>query len=90
MTQREVAPSRPLPLCPSGHSPRCIFDARRFESKGGFFVECRCSVTPKCPSFDLAWAHWHKMHGIQPVATRRACAAALPQLQLRLLRGAGR
>ncbi|WP_236509314.1 hypothetical protein [Stenotrophomonas sp. PA-6-5C] len=45
-----------------------MLDGRRLEAKGGHFIECRCSRTTKHPSFDLAWASWHKQHGLHPIA----------------------
>lgn len=66
MTQQQKTPPRLLPACPSGHPARYILDGRRLEARGGHFIECRCSATPKCHSFDLAWAHWHKIHSLQP------------------------
>ncbi len=68
MTQQQKAPPRPLPTCPNGHPARYILDCRRLEARGGHFIECRCSRTMKHPTFDLAWAHWHKQHGLQPTA----------------------
>jgi len=67
MTQQQKTPPRVLPACPSGHPARYILDCRRLGARGGHFIECRCSATAKHPSFDLAWAHWHKQHGLQPV-----------------------
>lgn len=64
MTQQQTVPPRALPTCPSGHPARYILDGRRLEARGGHFIECRCSRTAKCPTFDLAWAHWHKQHGL--------------------------
>ncbi len=74
MTQQQKTPPRPLPACPSGHPARYILDGRRLEARGGHFIECRCSRTAKCPTFDLAWAHWHKQHGLQ--AAVPSCPAA--------------
>ena len=68
MTQQQRTPPRQLPACPSGHPARYILDGRRLEARGGHFIECRCSCTQKCATFDLAWAHWHKQHGLQPPA----------------------
>lgn len=90
MTQREGSPARPIPLCPGGHRPRYMYDGRRLEAKGGHFIECRCSCTPKCATFDLAWAHWHKMHGTHALAAHQSSPPALPQLQLRLVGGTDR
>lgn len=89
ITLRQHTPARPLPRCPSSHSARYMVDGRRMESKGGHFIECRCSSTPRCPSFDLAWAHWHKMHGLRPGdASLPAVATNVVQLGLRLTGGA--
>ncbi|WP_433925277.1 hypothetical protein [Stenotrophomonas nematodicola] len=55
------------PRCPHGHKARYMLDGRRLEAKGGHFIECRCSCTAKHPTFDLAWAHWHKQHALRPV-----------------------
>lgn len=90
MTQREMTPPRPLPNCPSTHKPRYMYDALRLESKGGHFIRCRCSATPKCANFYLAWAHWHKMHGTHPAPAVRTICTVLPQLQLRLVGNAHR
>lgn len=68
MTQRMVTPSRALPKCPEGHTARYMLDLRREGAGGGHFIECRCSTTAKHPTFDLAWANWHKQHGLHPVA----------------------
>jgi hypothetical protein len=89
MTQQQKTPPRPLPACPSGHPARYILDGRRLEARGGHFIECRCSRTAKCPTFDLAWAHWHKQHGLQP--TSAAVEEPLPSnvLQMKLF-AAGR
>lgn len=88
MTQREYSPSRPLPGCPQGHKARYMIDGRRLEAKGGHFIECRCSTTPKCPGFDLAWAHWHKMHGLQPrFEASPGIGSNVVQLGLRLAGG---
>lgn len=89
MTQREMTPVRTLPCCPNLHPPRYMFDARRVESKGGHFIQCRCSCTPKCVTFDLAWAHWHKMHGLRPAEAQSSDVASnVVQLGLRLTGGA--
>lgn len=86
MTQQQRTPSRPLPACPAGHHPRYMLDGRRIESRGGHFIECRCSSTPKCATFDLAWAHWHKQHGIHPQPVARPVAESnVVQLGLRLV-----
>lgn len=90
MTQREYSPPRPLPTCPHGHKPRYMLDGRRLEAKGGHFIECRCCCTQKCATFDLAWAHWHKMHGTHPVPAGQPAPSVLPQLQLRLVGGTDR
>lgn len=87
MTQREYDPPRVIPHCSSGHRPRYIFDARRLASGGGHTIQCRCSATPKAPSFDLAWAHWHKMQRVYPLPEVLPAREALPQLQLRLVGG---
>lgn len=88
-TQRQLTPPRPLPQCPNGHRARYIHDGRRIEAKGGHLIECACSHTAKYPSFDLAWAHWHKQHGLQPTAV--AVEERLPSnvLQMKLF-AAGR
>lgn len=67
-----------------------MLDGRRLEAKGGHFIECRCCCTQKCATFDLAWAHWHKMHGTHPVPAGHPAPPALPQLQLRLVGGTDR
>ena len=90
MTQREFTPPRALPKCPEGHHPRYMVDGRRLEAKGGHFVECRCARTPKCATFDLAWAHWHKIHGTHPVSAPHVAQDVVPQLQLRLVGGTQR
>lgn len=90
ITLREHTPARPLPRCPNSHSARYMVDGRRMESKGGHFIECRCSNTPRCPTFDLAWAHWHKMHGSLPIPASHATPSELPQMQLRLVGGTDR
>lgn len=88
MTQRQFTPPRPLPKCPEGHQPRYMLDGRRLEAKGGHFIECRCSTTPKCHSFDVAWAHWHKIHGLQPrLDASTAGVSNVVQLGLRLTGG---
>lgn len=68
MTQVQKAPPRVLFTCPNRHPVRYIHDLRRDSAGGGHLIECRCSTTAKHPSFDLAWAHWHKQHGLQPAA----------------------
>lgn len=84
MTQQQKTPPRLLPACPSGHPARYILDVRRLEARGGHFIECRCSTTAKHPSFDLAWAHWHKQHGLQPVvSSAHAASSNVVQLGLR-------
>lgn len=90
ITLREHAPPRDLPSCASDHRPRYMVDSRRAESKGGHFIECRCSSTPRCRSFALAWAHWHKIHGTHPAQTLVQRTTAVPQLQLRLIGGTDR
>lgn len=65
MTQRQKTPLRPLPACPDNHPARYIHDLRREGAGGGHLIECRCSTTAKHPTFDLAWAHWLKQHGLQ-------------------------
>lgn len=88
ITLREHSPARSLSSCPNDHKARYMVDARRSESKGGHFIECRCSATARCPSFDLAWAHWHKMHGFRPGdASTPAEASNVVQLGLRLTGG---
>lgn len=89
MTQQQKDPPRPLPTCPNGHSARYILDCRRLEARGGHFIECRCSRTAKHPTFDLAWAHWHKQHALQAVQPSAATPVPAPQLQLRLVGGTG-
>jgi len=85
MTQQQMQPNRPTPACPAGHTARYIVDGRRIEARGGHFIECRCSRTAKHPSFDLAWAHWHKLHGLQPAcAPLRAGSSNIVQLDLHL------
>lgn len=64
MTQQQNTPPRALPACPAGHPARYILDRRQLEARGGHLIECRCSRTSKCATFDLAWAHWHKQHGL--------------------------
>jgi hypothetical protein len=88
MTQREQTPSRQLPPCAEGHRPRYMLDLRRPEAKGGHFIECRCSHTQKFASFELAWIHWHKLHGLQP-KTNAAPVAGAKVLQLGLRLGGG-
>lgn len=88
MTQREYSPTRPLHACPQGHKARYMLDGRRLEAKGGHFIECRCSSTQKCATFDLAWAHWHKMHGLRPEEAPAAAASNVVQLGLRFTGGA--
>lgn len=90
MTQREFTPPRPVPKCPEGHQPRYMVDGRRLEAKGGHFIECRCARTTKCASFDLAWAHWHKIHGTWPATAQQPSPMPLPQLRLRLVGGTNR
>jgi len=68
VTQQQKDPPRSLPACPNGHPARYIVDCRRIEARGGHFIECRCSRTTKHPSFDLAWANWHKQHSLHPAA----------------------
>lgn len=89
MTQRQMALPRPLPQCPNDHSPRYFLDLRGERAGGGHFIECRCSRTDRYASFDLAWAHWHKQHGLHPHVP--APAEALPSnvLQMKLF-AAGR
>lgn len=88
ITLRECTPVRPLPTCPHGHKARYMLDGRRPEAKGGHFIECRCSATARYPSFDLAWAYWHKMHGFRPGdASGPAEASNVVQLGLRLTGG---
>ncbi|HFF3032312.1 TPA: hypothetical protein ACGCGJ_000799 [Stenotrophomonas maltophilia] len=89
MTQQQKTAPRALPTCPAGHPARYIHDLRREGAGGGHLIECRCSTTAKHPSFDLAWAHWHKQHGLQP--TVAAVEEALPSnvLQMKLF-AAGR
>ncbi len=89
MTQQQKDPPRPLPACPNGHPARYILDCRRLEARGGHFIECRCSTTAKHPTFDLAWAHWHKQHALQAVQPPAATPVPAPQLQLRLVGGTG-
>jgi hypothetical protein len=88
MTQQQMSPPRQLPTCPAGHVTRYILDGRRLEARGGHFIECRCSRTPKCPSFDLAWAHWHKIHGMHPrLDVSPVEGSNVVQLGLRLIGG---
>jgi len=82
--------TRPLPRCREGHQPRYMVDGRRLGANGGHFVECRCVRTERCASFDLAWAHWHKLQGTQPLHTQHAAQVVVPQLQLRLVGGTQR
>lgn len=89
MTQQQMTPPRPLPACVAGHTARYILDGRRLGAKGGHFIECRCSRTQKCATFELAWAHWYKLHGIRTVTVARALPPPAPQLQLRLVGGTG-
>jgi len=89
MTQRQLDPPRPLPACPEGHRARHIFDCRRLEARGGHFIECACSRTSKHATFDLAWAHWHKHHGLQTMQAERHEQAAPPQLHLWLVGDTG-
>ncbi len=89
MTQQQKTPPRSLPACSAGHQARYIHDLRREGAGGGHLIECRCSTTAKHPTFDLAWAHWHKQHGLQPTAA--AVEEPLPSnvLQMKLF-AAGR
>lgn len=89
MTQQQKAPPRALPACSVGHPARYIHDLRRESAGGGHLIECRCSTTAKYPKFDLAWAHWHKQHGLVP--TSAAVEEPLPSnvLQMKLF-AAGR
>lgn len=89
MTQQQRNPPRQLPACPNGHPARYIVDCRRIEARGGHFIECRCSRTTKHPTFDLAWAHWHKQHALQAVQLPASAPVPAPQLQLRLVGGTG-
>lgn len=89
MTQQQKTPPRPLPACPDRHAARYIHDLRREGAGGGHFIECRCSRTSKHPTFDLAWAHWHKQHALQAVQTSASAPVPAPQLQLRLVGGTG-
>lgn len=66
MTQVQKKPPRTLPACPDSHPARYIHDLRREGAGGGHLIECRFSATAKHPTFDLAWAHWHKQHELQP------------------------
>ena len=89
MTQVQKTPPRVLFTCPDRHPVRYIHDLRRESAGGGHIIECRCSTTAKHPSFDLAWVHWHKQHGLQPPAA--AVEESLPSnvLQMKLF-AAGR
>lgn len=89
MTQRQKAPPRSIAACPSGHPVRYIHDLRREGSGGGHFIECRCSATAKHPTFDLAWAHWHKQHGLHAAAAAAEEPLASNVLQMKLF-AAGR
>ncbi len=89
MTQRMVTPPRALPKCPEGHTARYIHDLRREGAGGGHLIECRFSTTAKHPTFDLAWAHWHKQHALQAIQSPAAPPMPAPQLQLRLVGGTG-
>lgn len=89
MTQQQKTPPRSLPACSAGHQARYIHDLRREGAGGGHLIECRCSTTAKHPSFDLAWAHWHKQHALQAVQPPAATPVPAPQLQLRLVGGTG-
>ena len=89
MTQQQMTPPRVVPACPAGHTARYIVDGRRLEAKGGHFIECRCSRTRKHATFDLAWAHWHKLHSLHAVTVAQMPPALAPQLQLRLVGGTG-
>ncbi|MBA0289190.1 hypothetical protein D7Y39_05000 [Stenotrophomonas maltophilia] len=70
--QQQMTPPRALPTCRKRHTARYMLDYRRLEARGGHFIECACSSTPKCASFELAWAHWHKQHRLQPSAAALA------------------
>ena len=89
MTQQQKTPPRVLFTCPDRHPVRYIHDLRRESAGGGHIIECRCSTTAKHPSFDLAWVHWHKQHGLLPPAA--AVEESLPSnvLQMKLF-AAGR
>ncbi len=89
MTQVQKAPPRVLFTCPGRHPVRYIHDLRRESAGGGHIIECRCSTTAKHPSFNIAWAHWYKQHGLQPTAA--AVEEPLPSnvLQMKLF-AAGR
>lgn len=89
MTQVQKTPPRVLFTCPDRHPVRYIHDLRRESAGGGHIIECRCSTTAKHPSFDLAWMHWHKQHGLLPPAA--AVEESMPSnvLQMKLF-AAGR
>jgi len=89
MTQQQLTPPRPIPACPAGHTARYIHDGRGLTAKGGDFIECRCCCTGKHATFDLAWAHWYKMHGFLPTRVVVAASIPAPQLQLRLVEKVG-
>lgn len=89
MTQVQKTPPRALPACPHGHPARYIHDLRREGAGGGHLIECRCSSTAKNPTFDLAWAHWHKQHALQAVQQGVSAPVPAPQLQLRPVGGTG-
>lgn len=89
MTQRQITAPRALPNCLEGHPARYIHDMRRWGAGGGHLIECRCNATAKHMSFDLAWAHWHKQHGLQAVQQLTSSPLPTPQLQLRLVGEAG-
>lgn len=89
MTQQQKAPPRALPACAAGHKARYVHDLRRESAGGGHLIECRCSTTAKHPTFDLAWAHWHKQHGLQPTAAAVEERSASNVLQMKLF-AAGR
>lgn len=89
MTQQQKVAPRQLPKCSNGHTARYIFDCRRIEARGGHFIECRCSATAKHPTFDLAWAHWHKQHGLHTAAAAAEEPLASNVLQMKLF-AAGR
>jgi len=87
-TQRQITAPWPMPTCKIGHPARLMEDRRRAAAGGGYFIECRCSHTQRCASFDLAWIHWHKLHGLQP-KTNAAPIAGAKVLQLGLRLGGG-